>query len=214
MLPVTELPLYVELKAGQHLEVVPEDWGTNLAREPGVKVTASGSGLHPVDPKIPNDLVKLTNGQLENWYWLQQPAAQPWMDDTRGFQAWVELRWPAPTGISRVVIFAAVPWQWAGTLQDYELQYSRQGQWTTLEHVQEPLNTFKVVTPATRTKVDSFFSDRCIFVHQFPPLQTDAIRLLVHNTTFGGGATQDVADAGGQTGPHQINLREIEVYDR
>ena len=32
--------------------------------------------------------------------------------------------------------------------------------------------------------------------------------------TWGGGATADVVRAGGQTGPHQIVLREVEVYNR
>lgn len=213
-LPVPELPVYVELAAGQSLEVVPQDFGPNLARLPGVKATASGSGVHPVDKKIPNDISKLTNGEFENWYYTQKPIAQPWMDDTHGFPAWVQLSFPQPTEIGRVIIYAPAPWQWQGTLVDYELQYDAAGKWITIEHVVEPLKTFKVLTAATRTKVDSFFSDRHIFQHQFKPITTTKIRLLVHNTTFGGGATEEAAKSGGQTGPHQIMLREIEVYGR
>ena len=37
------------------------------------------------------------------------------------------------------------------------------------------------------------------------------IRLLVHDTTWGGGATEAVVKAGGQTGPHHIMLREVEI---
>ncbi len=136
------------------------------------------------------------------------------MDDTPGFPAWVQLSFPRPTEIGRVIIYAPVPWQWQGTLVDYELQYDAAGKWVTIEHVVEPLKTFKVLTPATRTKVDSFFSDRHIFQHEFKPITTTKIRILVHNTTFGGGATEEVAKAGGQTGPHQVMLREIEVYRR
>jgi hypothetical protein len=58
------------------------------------------------------------------------------------------------------------------------------------------------------------FSDRHIFQHEFKRVTTSKIRLLVHNTTFGGGATEEVATSGGQTGPHQVMLREIEVYGR
>jgi hypothetical protein len=211
-LPVPELPVYVELAEGQTIDVVPQDFGPNLARMAGVNASASGTGVHPVDPKIPNDISKLTNGEFENWYYTQRPAAQPWMDNTREFPAWVELSFPQPTEIGRVIIYAPAPWQWQGTLVDYELQYDDHGKWTTIEHVQEPLRTFKVLTPATRTKVDSFFSDRHIFQHEFKPVTTSKIRLLVHNTAFGGGATEEVAKAGGQTGPHQIMLQEIEVY--
>jgi len=211
-LPIPELPVYVELADGQTIDVVPQDFGPNLARMAGVKASASGTGVHPVDPKIPNDISKLINGEFENWYYTQKLAAQPWMDNTKTFPAWVELSFPQPTEIGRVIIYAPAPWQWQGTLVDYELQYDDQGKWATIEHVQEPLRTFKVLTPATRTKVDSFFSDRHIFQHEFKLVTTSKIRLLVHNTTFGGGATEEVAKAGGQTGPHQIMLREIEVY--
>jgi hypothetical protein len=136
------------------------------------------------------------------------------MDNTKSFPAWVELRFPKPTEISRVIIYAPAPWQWQGTLVDYELQYDERGRWVTIEHVVEPTRTFRVVTPATRTKTDSFFSDRHVFQHEFKPVTTTKIRILVNNTTFGGGATEDVNWAGGQTGPHQIMLREIEVYSK
>ena len=78
--------------------------------------------------------------------------------------------------------------------------------------MQEPLQTFKVFSPATRTSVDTFFSDRWIFQHEFPPITAAKIRLLVNEVTWGGGTTEDVTKAGGQTGPHQIMLREVEIY--
>jgi hypothetical protein len=211
-LSVPEIPVYVELEAGQRLEVVPQNWGQNLARLPGVTATASGSGMHPVDRKIPNDIAKIHNGEYENWYWAQNAAAHEWMDDTRGFPAWVELGLPSALPVARVVVFCGVPWQWRGTFLDHELQCEKDGQWVTIRRVQEPARTFGVYSPPTRTTVDSFFSDRWIFEHRFAPVTTRKIRLLVHDTTFGGGATSLVAEAGGQTGPHQITLREVEIY--
>ena len=213
-LDVPELPVYVELAPGQTIETPPLDWGPNLAMGPGVTAAASGTGQHPVDKSIKNDIEKIHNGVLENWYWSQKKNDQPWMDDTKGFPAWVELRLPEPQDIARVIVYACPPWQWQGTLQDYELQYDDRGNWVTLEHVKEPLNTFSVLTPPTRTTVDSFFSDRWVFQHHFKPVKTAKIRLLVHNTTFGGGAMKMSDEAGGQTGPHQMNLREIEIYGR
>ena len=70
----------------------------------------------------------------------------------------------------------------------------------------------KVFSPATRTVVDSFFSDRWVFQHQFEPVVTSKIRLVVRDVTHGGGATADVGEAGGQTGLHQIVCREVEIY--
>jgi hypothetical protein len=214
VLTVPELPVYVELAKGQQLEVARQDFGPNLALAPGVTVATSGTGQHPVDKSINNDSAKLHNGVLENWYWSQQKDDQPWMDDTKSFPAWVELRLPRSTTLSRVMVYAAPPWQWQGTLLGYELQVYQSGKWVTLEHVKEPPRTFRVFSPATRTTVDSFFSDRWVFQHHFKPVKTQRLRLLVHNTTYGGGATAEVVEAGGQTGPHQVMLREIEVYGR
>jgi len=209
---VPELPVYVELAQGQTIEPVALDWGPNLARQPGVTAAASGTGEHPVKSSIPNSITKIVNGEYENWYWNQRDGDHPWMDNTKEFPAWVEVRLPAPAQVARVVVFAPVPWQWDGTLVEYELQYDKGGQWVTLDRVKEPLKTFGVYSPPTRTSVDSFFADRWAFEHQFAPVTTAKIRLLVHETTWGGGATSIVPEAGGQTGPHQVMLREVEIY--
>lgn len=57
-----------------------------------------------------------------------------------------------------------------------------------------------------------FFADRWVFEHEFPPVTTRKIRLLVRNATWGGGATKIVGEAGGQTGEHRFMLRELEIY--
>jgi hypothetical protein len=211
-LPVPEIPVYVELAGGQSIDVVPQEWGTNLARQPGVTAAASGTGAHPADRKIPNSIEKIFNGEYENWYWAQNPPAQEWMDDSKQLPAWVELTLPKAAPVSRVVVFCGVPWQWRGTFVDHELQVDKGGQWVTVAHVKEPVKTFGVYSPPTRTTVDSFFADRWIFEHVFPPVTTQKVRLLVHEVTWGQGATSIVPEAGGQTGPHQITLREVEIY--
>lgn len=203
-LGVSELPVYVELQPDQTIEVVPQEWPTNLARIPGVVIKSSGSSAN---------LDRINNAQLENWYYAQGQSAGPWVDDTATFPAWVEIDLPVVRPVDRVIIYAAPPWQYQSTLLDYELQYDKDGQWVTIDHVQEPTRTFKVFSPPVRCTVDSFFSDRWVFQHHFAPVTTGKLRILVHDVTWGGGATQDVVAAGGQTGPHKLNLREIEVYD-
>ncbi len=179
----------------------------------------------PAPPRNPNNandkitaernvVSKLINGEQENWYYAQRPGQAPWMDNAATFPTWVEIRLPAPAAVARVIVYAAPPWQSQGTLLDYELQYERNGQWVTIEHVKEPTRTLCVFTPPTRTTVDSFFSDRWIFQHQFPPVTTQKIRLLVHDCTWGDGATKEETEAGGQTGPHQATLREVEIYGK
>lgn len=51
--PVGELPVYVRGGAG----IVPANYGPNLARAPGVTITASGGG----------QVEKLNNGKMETW---------------------------------------------------------------------------------------------------------------------------------------------------
>jgi hypothetical protein len=211
-LEVPNLPVYVEMAPGQSIEVVPLNWGRNLARQPGVRARADGSKAHPQEAKAPNDIGKLFNGVLDNWYWMQSPEEQPWLSNVSRFPAAVEIILPARASVGRVAIYAAPPWQLQSTLLDYELQWDDGGQWKTIERVREPARTFPVWTPATRTSVDSFFSGRWIFTHQFAPVTTQKLRLLVHNVTWGGGATKDVVDAGGQAGLKQIMLREVEIY--
>jgi len=211
-LPVPELPVYVEMAAGQTIQVAPISYGPDLALTPGTVATSSGTGLYPLDPTCPNDIGKIINGTLENWYWNQGAGDHPWMDNTLGSPAWVQVTLPRPMPVSHVVVYAGVPWQNDGSLLDYEIQYDRNGSWVTAEHVAEPTNVVSYFSPATFTTVDSFYSDRDVFEHDFPAVTTSKIRLLVHDTTWGGGATSAVVAAGGQTGPHQITLREIEVY--
>ncbi|HYW80217.1 MAG TPA: hypothetical protein VE890_11600, partial [Thermoguttaceae bacterium] len=116
VIEVPELPVYVELAKGQTIEVVSTAWGANLARQPGVAASSSGAAAHPVDNSIDNDIREIINGQLDNWYWSQQKQDQPWMSNVEKFPAWVELQWPEPTKIGRVVVYAAPPWQWQGSL--------------------------------------------------------------------------------------------------
>ena len=126
----------------------------------------------------------------------------------------MEIDLPQAQSVSDVIVYAGVPWQNMGTLLDYDLQFWDGAAWNTIEHVSEPANTFPVYTPTVRCTADSFFSDRWIFPQHFAPVVTSKLRLLVNEVTWGGGATADVVQAGGQTGPHQIVLREIEIYNR
>ena len=210
ILPVPELPVYVELTRGQDITVEPTIWGPNLALQPGVSASTSPPAKQKKTGKN-NDISKLYNGVLENWYYAQGQVT-PWNFTPVSWPCWIEMRLPKPTRISRVVVFACVPWQGQGTLLNYELQYENHGHWITLDHINKPTKTFGVFTPNVRTTVDSFFDDHCIFPSHFKPVTTSRIRLLVHDATWGGGASEIIGQAGGQSGPHWITLREIEIY--
>jgi len=210
-LPVSELPTYVRLTDAQTCEVIPPLYGENLALRPGVTIQASGSPVHPSDSSIPNSTTKLVNGRLENWYYSMTGDDYPWMSNVTTFPATIEITLPQAESVSDMILYSGVPWQNTSTLLDYQLQYWDGTQWVELSHVNEPTKTWKVYTPPVRCTVDSFFSDRWIFEHHFAPVTTSRFRLIVNDVTYGGGATKDVQDAGGQTGNHQVVLREIEI---
>lgn len=213
-LPVPEIPVYVEMVPGQTIQVVPVNWGPNLALQPGVTASASGAATHPTDSNDTNDISKLFNGKMENWYYDFTSNSRPWSSNTdlSAGPAWVEMDLPVPTLINRVVIYCPVPYSTDTSLLDYELQYYSSGQWVTLSHTTEPPKTFPFYTKSDRCTEDSYYSARNIFTNEFPAVKTRKIRILVHDCTWGGEATQEAANAGNGVGPHQINIREIEVY--
>ena len=214
VLPVSELPTYVELTTTQQLAVVPVSYGPNLAMQSGVTITADGSAQSPLGANIPNSTSKINDGVLQNWYYNFTDASYPWMSNVQQFPAAVEIDLPQTQTVSDVIIYAGTPWQNMGTLLNFDLQYWNGVTWVTLQHVSEPTNTFPVYTPTVRCTADSFFSDRWIFPLHFAPTVTNKLRIMVNDVTWGGGATADVVQAGGQTGPHQIVLREVEIYNR
>ena len=178
-------------------------------------VTSTVMGPHPSDASILNPTTKVTNGEFENWWYIRSHESKVWVDGsypTPASPSWVEVNLQQPTTLDRVVVYSGSPWGWDGTLLDYDLQYDQGGQWVTLRTVQEPTRTYKFFTAVNRTTVDSYFSDRWVFSHSFPPVTTQKLRLWVRDVTYGGGATRDVDLAGGQTGLPIINLREVEAY--
>ena len=209
-IPVSELPTYIEYTGT--LSSMPENWGANLAQQTGVSATASGTGIHPIDANINNTPTKVINGKLDTWYWNQTNNDRLWESNNSSYPAWFEVRLPAATEMDRIVVYSGIPWQWDGSILDYELQVDQGGQWVSIERIREPVNTFRAYTQTNRTTVDSFYSERCVFVHSFSPVTTSKIRLLVNEVTWGGASNKDLKDAGAQGGEHQLNLREIEIY--
>ena len=206
------LPVYVELAPGQTMDVEPVDWGPDFALFPEVVAEADGSPEYPGDKGVYNDPGKVINGILESEYYGHSKDTRPWTSNVGQFPASLTLTWPEPMVMDRVNVFAAPPWQLQGTLLDYELQYDKDDQWVTIEHVQEPVTVVKASTAATGTAWDNYASDRWVFQHHFPAVTTRRLRLLVHDATWGGDPTKDLSDASGQAAPHQMTLREIQVF--
>ncbi|MDP9173934.1 MAG: PA14 domain-containing protein [Planctomycetota bacterium] len=206
-LAVPEIPVYVEMAQGQSISVVQQNWGPDLALQQGTNASYSGPAA------AANGINKIINGAQEDYY---DNRNSPWGDlnytDPNG---WVQISLPSVQTISRVNIFAMRPWQLAGTLMDFELQYydSTSNSWLTLDHVVQQPETFGVYSPVTRTSADSYFNDQFIFQEHFAPVQTSKVRLLIHAVSYGGGATQLVPQSGGQaSSTPTLTLSEVEMF--
>ncbi len=163
-----------------------------------------------MNPSISNNILKLVNGVMETSRWqLRTRVGHGWT--TRGLPGVGKLTLPSERTIDRVIIYSFPFWQWEGTLQDYELS-TADGQWGPTSGLRKTTKTSKV-QPTGEVHGGRILHERWIFQHSFPPVTARKIRILVHDCTWGGGATKDAVDAGGQTGPHRVVLREIEVYE-
>ncbi len=206
-LSLGEQPTYVQLAAGQTINAVPQNWGADLALASGTSASYSGSSASN------NGINQIINGVQENWYWN---GDAPWgtINDTDN-GANIQITLPQAETISNVTIFAMPPWQLAGTLMDFDLQYfdSSNGQWETLDHVVQQADTFGVYTPVDRTSVDSYFGNQYIFQNSFSPVTTQQIRLVINSVSYGGGATALVPASGGQASPTPtLTISEVEIF--
>lgn len=228
---VPEIPVYVRLPKGVSITVVPMDYGPNLARVEGVEVKQSGTGRHPSAVKknpdgsvkeiveINNSPSKLFNGELEHWLWGHKDDNSYWYNDDTKTPSWVEIKLPQAEEVARINIYCPTPDRWWGNMRDYEIQYmpagkSADGDWVTIEHVNEPAKTVHLFTPTARTAVDQFYSERHIFFHQFKPVKTDRFRILMHAGTYGYAADEVVNREGPWEVTPMMQIREIEIYGK
>jgi hypothetical protein len=213
-LTVPEVPVYVEFGAGQSVEVVPTNWGANLAQQAGVAFKSSGNGASPHGGAWQNSISKINDSVLNVWYMNQTYDGDPWLDNTpAGQQVWFEVDLPTVQDVKRVVLYSGVPWSLRGSVLDYELQIEQGGQWVTVERVQEQPKTLKEGIIWMRNSMTTFYSGRSVFQHELPTtVKTSKIRFLVHDVTWGGVPNKEAWEAGGQAGPNRFNIREIEVF--
>ncbi len=213
---VSELPTYVEAASSQSIDVVPFNWGTNLARAAKFSYT-SGSAAAPYDDQnATNDINKLGDGLLESWYLdgKERPWASNQSEISESKPVNIEVQLSGVQTVNHAVVYACVPWSWQGSLLDYELFYDAAGSWKSLGRVTEPEKTLLFADALSRSSLDSFYSERSIFPMSFTSVTTGKLKLAIYKTTKGGAVNAAFETAGGQTtGFEQVTLREIEVYN-
>lgn len=218
VLSITELPAYVRIPKDKTIQINPLNWGANLARQTGVKISTNSSDTLPFNTALKSFPEKLINGVQDTWYYQQNDSAHPWMSNVATMPLTIDLTLPSVQKVGKAIIFAAPSWQQQGTILDYDLQYDDGGQWRTIQNVSEPTKTFKYFSSVEQSasKIDSYFSGRWVFTNEFPAVTTSKIRVKINKTTWQGGATQEMYNLSHQTGygisSEQVALREIELY--
>jgi len=198
---VSALPLYVRPAQGQTVTVPKIDFGKNLAAQ----LTFTYSAATTSDPAL------LTNGILEAPH-PSNPNRNFWTGDLPAPGQTLELKFPEPRSVSKLLVFSVRADNPYCALLDYDLQYHDGRSWKTLEEVRSACPASdRVHTPLCATS--AWYLDQNFFVHRFQPVKTDRLRLVVKRTTFGFMPdAEDVRAWGGQM-PAKLMLREIEVYE-
>ena len=95
---------------------------------------------------------------------------------------------------------------------DYDLQYHDDKDWVTIEQVRTPCPA----SDAVRThlcQAMSWYQDNSFVVHQFKPVTTDRLRLVITRLTRGFMADAIAETAAGcHVSSERLELREIEIY--
>lgn len=203
-----DIPVYIRVPSGVTATLVEREYGENVAQW-GITPSADGTAANQR---------RLFNGYLEAWRYLGGEESRTEYRDTLPPPNYVGGTFERARRIDTVVIHCPFPDQNSTSLLDYDLEYQdTSGVWHLLDTETEPANV--VYAPVNRTYgggsyVDSFYSSRRIFVHEFTPVEALAVRVLARNTTIGQAPDQQFRDAQSFGWDERITIREIGVYCR
>jgi hypothetical protein len=207
-LTLDQLPRYVRLPAGARLAAPRLDFGKNLAT--AARFSYSGPSK--------SEVALLNNSIIETYH-----AGNP-NGDTNGKKIWqgelpggpcknpqaLEIVFERPQRLDRVVVRGVRPDNTFCALLAYDLQYHDGTGWKTIERVERMMPASEQARTADAMGA-VWMDDTNFFLHQFAPLTTTRLRLLVHDTTHGF-LPDDRVRAWGNHLAQQLMLREVEVY--
>ena len=211
-IPLGQLPTYVQLAPGQNLQAVPMNWPRNVAR--AATLTYDGKGL--------GDIQWLNNGVIETIH-----DKNP-LGGTDGKRIWqgdemqdnkpqtIEMRWNAPQKINAVILRGVRADNSFSALLDYDLQVlAGDNNWKTIDKVRSNLPPSDHAQSADANAL-TWYQDTNLWLYQFAPIETRALRLVIYRTTYGFApdeiARATVQKTWGNSSPSRPMLREIEVY--
>ena len=230
-LPAHELPQWIRVPSGTSCALVSADWnwGTNLALTwtPHTSSTGTPSTGNPVLswdqglPGRPNKYFNLStvNDDIQQNHYIN--GAYSFVDEMEVFPTTVDLTGAAQT-LNRVIIFAQPPWQFLGTLVDFDLQWYDGTTWHTAQTwTSDITKSFAFASGVARCTYETFWDDQWIFDCQLAsPITAQGVRAYVRGVSFGGFDT--VTTSGNYTGSwsngqngwgYYLQIREIKTFD-
>lgn len=204
------IPTYVRLPVGAKLYPVAEQYGPNLALNKTFIPAGSGAGAS-----------KVTDGVLRSWYLTQTGDAlygndACFTDDNTTFPQYHRLDFGTPTTVDTSVVMCPPPYSFNGSLVDFDLEFFNGDAWQHLATITEDPMTLVEPTDQNLTacQVESFWSERCVFVQTFSPITTTGLRLLVRDASRGGYPDQLTYDVRGEVNTHAVQIRAWQAYNR
>lgn len=203
-LTVGQMPLYVRLTPNQKFAVTPLNYGENLASQAKFSYSA----------KTESDFLLLNNGALETIH-----AGNPqggtdgkkiWQGELSGAPQTLEITFDAPRKISKVLLFGVRADNAFSALLDYDLQVKQGANWKTVAQVRTPLPASDLIN-TSGSKANTWLLDNNLYLNEFAPVTTNAMRLIVRRTSFGFLPDKGLKAWGNQL-PTKLMLREIEIY--
>lgn len=201
VVPITVEPCYVRVPSGTTLTLI-QDWDETATLGPellGTYGTASSSGSSGNQTYC----AKVIGGYYSSTWFNNNAATRstagcPYIDDTGTFPSWFEVQLSPAQTLDTIFIWCPTPWQSEGTLLDAEVQYWNGSAWVSAHHIvtqavggtAENPNATVVAHPSSQYQTGcgatSYFSNRHQFFVRLPSkVTTSAIRIYVHNATYG-----------------------------
>ena len=122
------------------------------------------------------------------------------------------MTFPGKRKVERVVVFGVRADNQYCALLDYDLQYHDGKDWVTIDAARAPCPPSDPV-PTFTVKSTTWYLDHNFFVHQFAPVETKQLRLLVRRITRG--CRVDMIGENSvnhRASDCKLALREIEIY--
>ncbi|MCY3020449.1 MAG: hypothetical protein NTW87_15625 [Planctomycetota bacterium] len=169
---ISGYPIYIRLDKGAVFEPAKEDLGPNLARQDGVKVTASSEEKPGIAKKVVDGVWNSENtGSYEDRLWVAAAPLAPHLSPLAPHPsslAWLEIAMPQKQAVGRVHVYAPSSVCGMAGLRSFKVLAFDDGKqdWTSVGEVKDS-------------------EEAWVFHLTFDPLTTDRIRLLITDLNNG-----------------------------